>query len=259
MAGTIKHKWNGTVLTITSDSGTSSCDLKGDKGDDGVRGAQGIAGLNGADGVIDYNEIANYSVNKIADSYLGSSTTTEADFEAWLDSILANMKDYEAKTIAVFAPSFITSSSTYYGTLYKHNNAAALWIGESRLTSVKKRKYNSVWSPVEFNTPRFETGKEYATTERVKGNIVYQKFIAIDNMPNSTSLIIETGAANVSKIIAVEGYTTNGTYKRQFPTYLSSDGTLMATWTINSNGNIAVYTYQDMSNYSAYFFVKYFK
>lgn len=37
----ITHQWNGTVLTITSDSGTSSADLKGD---DGVRGAQGKPG-----------------------------------------------------------------------------------------------------------------------------------------------------------------------------------------------------------------------
>jgi len=42
--GNIYHEWNGTVLTITSDSGTSSCDLKGDKGDTGVRGAQGVKG-----------------------------------------------------------------------------------------------------------------------------------------------------------------------------------------------------------------------
>ena len=42
--GEIKHEWNGTVLTITSDSGTSSCDLKGEKGDDGIRGAQGATG-----------------------------------------------------------------------------------------------------------------------------------------------------------------------------------------------------------------------
>ena len=45
MAGTIKHSWNGTVLTITSDSGTSSADLKGEKGDRGIRGAQGVRGL----------------------------------------------------------------------------------------------------------------------------------------------------------------------------------------------------------------------
>ena len=47
MAGEIKHSWNGTVLTITSDSGTSSADLKGEKGDTGVRGAQGVRGLCG--------------------------------------------------------------------------------------------------------------------------------------------------------------------------------------------------------------------
>lgn len=40
----IYHKWDGTVLTVTSDSGTTSCDLKGDKGDDGCRGAQGVPG-----------------------------------------------------------------------------------------------------------------------------------------------------------------------------------------------------------------------
>jgi hypothetical protein len=32
------HSWEGTTLTITSASGTSSADLKGDKGDDGRDG-----------------------------------------------------------------------------------------------------------------------------------------------------------------------------------------------------------------------------
>lgn len=41
MAGTIKHEWNGTILTITSDSGTSSANLVGPKGDDGPRGIAG--------------------------------------------------------------------------------------------------------------------------------------------------------------------------------------------------------------------------
>jgi hypothetical protein len=38
----ITHSWNGTVLTITSDAGTSSADLKGDSG---CRGPQGPAGI----------------------------------------------------------------------------------------------------------------------------------------------------------------------------------------------------------------------
>jgi hypothetical protein len=41
----ITHEWNGTVLTITSDSGTSSMDLQGHIGDTGPRGPQGPCGL----------------------------------------------------------------------------------------------------------------------------------------------------------------------------------------------------------------------
>lgn len=36
------HSWNGTTLTITSASGTSSADLKGEKGDKGDQGEAGV-------------------------------------------------------------------------------------------------------------------------------------------------------------------------------------------------------------------------
>lgn len=50
----ITHKWNGTILTITSDSGTSSADLRGEKGDKGCRGPQGRAGvILNEDGTVD--------------------------------------------------------------------------------------------------------------------------------------------------------------------------------------------------------------
>ena len=57
MAGTITHSWNGTILTITSDSGTTAMDLKGEKGDTGARGVRGLPGKAGGgarieDGVI---------------------------------------------------------------------------------------------------------------------------------------------------------------------------------------------------------------
>lgn len=38
----ITHSWNGTVLTITSDAGTSSADLKGDTGCRGPQGPHGV-------------------------------------------------------------------------------------------------------------------------------------------------------------------------------------------------------------------------
>ena len=46
----VTHSWNGTILTITSASGTSSVDLKGNKGDPGAPGNDGMDGAPGADG-----------------------------------------------------------------------------------------------------------------------------------------------------------------------------------------------------------------
>lgn len=79
MAGQIFHEWNGTVLTITSDSGTSSADLKG-VGEMGPRGPQGPAGVSvGEGGSVDlsnyYTKDETYSKtevnNKIAEAQLG--------------------------------------------------------------------------------------------------------------------------------------------------------------------------------------------
>lgn len=44
------HTWNGTVLTVTSASGTSSADLRGPKGDAGATGATGPEGPAGPQG-----------------------------------------------------------------------------------------------------------------------------------------------------------------------------------------------------------------
>ena len=44
------HKWSGTTLTITSASGTSSANLKGDKGEPGEKGADGAKGDKGDPG-----------------------------------------------------------------------------------------------------------------------------------------------------------------------------------------------------------------
>lgn len=44
------HEWNGTTLTVTSASGSSSADLKGAKGDTGATGATGATGPRGEKG-----------------------------------------------------------------------------------------------------------------------------------------------------------------------------------------------------------------
>lgn len=46
----VTHSWSGTKLTITSASGTSTADLKGDKGDTGEKGDTGSKGDKGDTG-----------------------------------------------------------------------------------------------------------------------------------------------------------------------------------------------------------------
>lgn len=46
----VTHEWDGTTLKVTSASGTSSADLKGEKGDKGDTGAKGDKGDTGAQG-----------------------------------------------------------------------------------------------------------------------------------------------------------------------------------------------------------------
>lgn len=46
----VTHEWVGTTLSVTSASGTSSADLKGEKGEQGIQGAQGPKGDTGEQG-----------------------------------------------------------------------------------------------------------------------------------------------------------------------------------------------------------------
>ena len=91
MAGEIKHSWHGTVLTITSDAGTSSADLQGARGAEGIRGPQGRCGLvMNPDGSVDYS---GYATEEYVDFKVGqveqegpdlSNYYTKAEIDATL-------------------------------------------------------------------------------------------------------------------------------------------------------------------------------
>lgn len=103
MSGTITHSWNGTILTVTSDSGTSSADLKGAKGDTGARGVRGLKGdvnissVNGKTGVVqltagDVGALPSTTVipttaaevNARADDWLPTAEEVGARADTWL-------------------------------------------------------------------------------------------------------------------------------------------------------------------------------
>ena len=114
MAGTIKHSWNGTILTIESDSGISSCDLKGGKGDTGARGPQGAPGVGevqSVNGKIGEVVLTNEDVGALPDTYeapvssvnskTGAVELTYEDVGAMPDSYAAPVSSVNGKTGAV--------------------------------------------------------------------------------------------------------------------------------------------------------------
>ena len=101
MAGTITHSWQGTVLTITSDSGTSSADLQGGKGDTGPRGAQGPAGIIvNPDGTIDTSQYATetYVNEKIAQVEAGSVDLSNYYTKAQVDAKIPDTTGLASQT-----------------------------------------------------------------------------------------------------------------------------------------------------------------
>ena len=90
----IKHYWNGTILTVVSDSGISSCDLKGAKGDDGARGAQGAAGgaINDVSLIDKSLEIENYAADAktVGDKFKAINSTITAEISKGFADINSN-------------------------------------------------------------------------------------------------------------------------------------------------------------------------
>ena len=101
MSGQIFHEFNGTILTITSDSGTSSADLQGGKGDTGPRGAQGPAGIIvNPDGTIDTSQYATetYVNEKIAQIEAGSVDLTNYYTKAQVDAKIPDTTGLASQT-----------------------------------------------------------------------------------------------------------------------------------------------------------------
>lgn len=257
MAGTIEHKWNGTVLTITSDSGTSSADLKGAKGDDGARGAQGS--------VCDVAVMANYVAANAAPAGYGyggsvpyvsvSDKWTDTAYNTALDGLLSGMKDGEAKQIRI---PYIDGTTTY-GNVFKTTNdyATVVCYGYGSYGIIaRKTKYNGYWTDWEWDNPPMALGVEYRTTERSGGNPVYVKQVYVGALPNTSNKYTEALLPlNITPTeIKGVGVGLDGS-KHAIPipsmyTYVSVDG----EW-----GSMYISTSSDYSNYGGYITVKYTK
>lgn len=88
------HRWSGTTLYITSASGTSSANLKGEKGDKGDPGTNGKDGINGKDGVDGKNGADGRTPIK------GTDYFTEADKAEMVSAVISALPKYNGEVVA---------------------------------------------------------------------------------------------------------------------------------------------------------------
>lgn len=141
MSGTIKHYWNGTILTIESDSGISSADLKGAQGDTGIRGAQGAQGegkvlsVNGriGDVVITADEIGSVNqsyVDTAINSIVVPTKVSELENDAGYLTDHQSLTNYYTKTeVDALTSDFITSIPAEYITETELNSKGYTTMG----------------------------------------------------------------------------------------------------------------------------------
>lgn len=132
MAGTITHSWKGTVLTITSDAGTSSMDLAGATG---CRGPQGRPGI-----IIDEKG-----------RYVVSDLVTQEE----LDAIYAG---YDNKTIIRDDNGNLTTS--FGGALIERVYGENVYDNESPIYTGPTQVGTAAWLQFEIDSDAVE-GQEY--------------------------------------------------------------------------------------------------
>lgn len=236
MSGTITHEWNGTVLTITSDSGTSSADLKGTKGDTGARGVRGLAGADGITSVNGKKGDITLTASDVGAEEAGTAENVRTQIEAWVEegylpltggtltgSLTVNDNIYSKGTL-------VSQTNSYPGLTIQNASGANLAMlyyngtnGGYSNTVLRVYSSTSTYSSFSFGKDgslNFD-GRLYSGNHTIKG----------DSYPS----LIFANAANNKSLAYIQYQTNSGDYgDLQIAVKNSSSG--IAYFTFKNNG-----------------------
>lgn len=253
----ISHSWNGTVLTITSDSGTSSADLKGDIG---IRGPQGPQGPQGE---IDTNLVYT-TKNPPSAEEVGARP---ADWMPTAEEVGARPNTWmpTAEEVGATSAGHANDGNNPHGVTAEQVGARPnTWMPTAEdvgaapaieSTDFPGCYYRTVNGNIEWVNPPFELGVEYRTAERWDGKSVFTKLLDLGSLPaNSTAtysgLLTTSTKVNSMELIA---YTSD---YQQIP--LAYHSGITSVIYNRAAGNIIIKTNTTFSNISnVYLKVKY--
>lgn len=169
-----------------------------------------------------------------------------------LDKILLTMTDYSAKRI-IFHDEDLDPELTYFcGTLYKTPTEAILdAVNTNYGLQVRLLKFNGVWDEdYEWVNPPMNANREYRTSERRNGSVVYIKRFYVGELPVASSMVVDIDF-DFSNVVDVRGMAFSSTATIPFYS-LGID--------INfEEGMMIIATEGNASLYEAYIDVKYLR
>lgn len=201
MSGTISHEWNGTVLTITSDSGTSSADLKGEKGDTGIRGAQGAVGeqYKPQKGIDYFTEEELAQINANMQNYVNTNAAPSGYGLGKDVPFIGNCDDVKDSGFSKWDVGCANSPFDFATmlTMGRYSGSSANQIafcnaGYATRGTVAIRTISDGIEDWSFINPPMHAGVEYKTAEKYLNNPVY-------------TILVNCGAWAVDKGIEVSG------------------------------------------------------
>ena len=181
----VTHKWDGTILEVTSASGTSSADLKGEKGDpftyddftpeqlEALRGPQGIPGPAGSDATVTSDNIKSALGYTPADSVALSGKQDKPIIKTAMDDIAVAGAQYylgEQTAVSIVLPDDAEVGQMVTVSWYNGATAATLSITGTMLafnyapSANTRSEINALWDGIYWAV----LGNEMAVPKEVK-------------------------------------------------------------------------------------------
>lgn len=165
----------------------------------------------------------------------------------------------ETMTICNITANYWYMTVSAYGDGASHCTQEMRPVGNDRASKLVRSYSSSVgtWDEWECENPPLLINREYRTTERYLGKVVYVKAVNFGAMPNATTKKVEFGISNITNVLSYYGIMNSGGL---FPRFApSGTGLGDIKLYVNPESNAWIETTSDYSANTATIVLKYTK